>query len=260
MPEETALSPESEAPGGGDGSADDGYRVRIPVFEGPMDLLLHLIKINEIDITDIPILQVTRQYIEYLDLMQELNLDVAGEFLVMAATLVHIKSQVLLPRPEEPDEEDLEDPRRRLMEQLLFYERFRKAGEDLREQLEAGQQMWMRGGLYDDLQEMDEYEFKVTLFDLITAFKGLLARSEQTDVHSVVTEEFSIRDKMDHILFGLEGKGKLRFDRLFADCQSRTEMIVLFLALLELIRLNRVQALQHYPLAPIWIRPGTGDG
>lgn len=220
------------------------YNIALPIFEGPLDLLLHLIKQNKIDIYDIPIALITKQYLEYLEVMKELDLEIASEFLVMAATLIYIKSSMLLPKPEQPQEED---PRAELVEQLVEYQRFKEASKVLKERY----QIW---SLAFPRQTSKEKEFslqEVNIFDLFTAIKRILDKPEPK-IH-IPKETVRVEDKIDSILNLLKEKKSLTFDELFLPESTKIEIIVTFLALLELLRLKTVKAFQEKPFHKIII-------
>jgi len=226
------------------------YKVHLPIFEGPLDLLLHLIKINEIDIYDIPIAQVTEQYVEYLGIMKELNLDIASEYLVMAATLAHIKSKMLLPSIPSDQEESEEDPRNELVQRLLDYQRYKKAAEKLDDKEVLGRDVFPRPG--SDGEE--GRELAVNLFDLIEALRGILARvASQDNIMDFTREKLSLKDKMVEIIERLKAVEYIIFQDLFASAESRYAIILTFMALLELIRNQRVRALQFQAFGAIRI-------
>lgn len=232
---------------------DKDYKVRLEVFEGPLDLLLFLIKRDEIDIYDIPIEHITRQYLEYLEAFKELDLEVAGEFVVMAAQLILIKSRSLLPvQPQEGDEADEEaDPRWELVRQLLEYKKFKDAAAHLGE-LEAHQ-----SNLFGRVPEAPEAEAErpiseVSIFDLINAFQKALKRLNKTeDLREIFEENFTVSDKIDFVLKLTSSRTALKFSELFATAASRTEMVVTLLALLELIRLKQIAVMQAEPFGEI---------
>jgi segregation and condensation protein A len=222
------------------------YPVKLQNFEGPLDLLLHLIKQNEMDIYDIQIATITRQYLEYLELLTELNLDVAGEFLVMAATLIHIKSRTLLPRPDPSQEQPDEDPREALVRRLLEHQRFKAAAELLHEKEIQRSAQW---GRPDDrvaavVGEAPEPEIEADLFSLMTAFRQVLERARRRPYVPLPPEQISIEARIEQLLALLTGREACAFDELFADAATRSGMIVTFLALLEMIRLRRVRVIQ----------------
>jgi len=217
------------------------YKVHLPIFEGPLDLLLHLIKINEIDIYDIPIAVVTEQYVEYLGLMKELNLDIASEYLVIAATLVHIKSKMLLPSTPSDEEDSGEDPRDALVQRLLDYQRYKKAAEKLDDKEILGRDVFSRPGS----EEEDGGELTVNLFDLIEALRGILEKIDSQDkILDFTREKVSLKDKMIEIIEQLEAVKYLIFQDLFSSAENRYEIILTFIALLELMRNQKVRILQ----------------
>lgn len=227
--------------------------VKLEVFEGPLDLLLHLIKKNEVSITDIPIATITEQYLATLELMQSLNLDVAGEFLVMAATLIHIKSRMLLPPgEEEDDEEEGGDPREELARRLLEYQRFKGAAEELEQREILKRDVFIRRPEVPDEIEAGGFE-GVSLFDLISALRQVLERFPEESVHEVTLERISVREKMSFLLDDLHQRGKVVFQSLFEAAASRLEIIVTFLAMLELVKIRAVRVGQEARDGPIVI-------
>ena len=231
----------------------EAYPVRLQNFEGPLDLLLHLIKKHEIDIYDIPIALITRQYLDYIDLMQELNLDVAGEFLVMAATLIHIKSRTLLPRPDPTQEDPEEDPREALVRRLLEHQKFKAAAELLHERETLRSAQWTRpdGPIAEIAGEAPEPEIEVDLFSLITAFRAVVERAKQRPKMYLPGEQIPIEQRIEQLLSKLSETEACGFEDLFADVQSRAGMIVTFLAMLEMIRLKLIRVFQSGALGPI---------
>jgi len=231
----------------------EGYPVRLHNFEGPLDLLLHLIRKHEVDIYDIPIAIVTRQYLDYLNLMQELDLDVVGEFLVMAATLIHIKSRMLLPRPDPTQEDPGEDPREALVRRLLEHQRFKAAAELLHEKEIQRSAQWGRpdGRVADVVGEAPEPEFEVDLFSLMAAFRQVLDRARARPRVLLPPEQISIEDRIAQLVSRLSETEACGFEELFADVQTRGGMIVTFLALLEMIRLKVVRVFQQGNFGPI---------
>ncbi|HXW05093.1 MAG TPA: segregation/condensation protein A [Vicinamibacterales bacterium] len=231
----------------------EGYPVRLANFEGPLDLLLHLIKKNEVSVYDIPIVLVTQQYLEYIDLMQELNLDVAGEFLVMAATLIHIKSRMLLPRPDPSQEDPEEDPREALVRRLLEHQKFKAAAELLHERETLRSAQWTRpdGPVARIAGEAPEPELEVDLFTLISAFRTVVERARQRPKLYLPGEQIRIEDRIEQLLNRLSETEACGFEDLFSDVQTRAGLIVTFLALLEMIRLKLVRVFQSGALSPI---------
>ena len=235
-------------------SSPDAISVKLESFEGPLDLLLHLIRKNEVNIYDIPIALITAQYFQYIELMQELDLDVAGEFLVMASTLIHIKSRTLLPRPDpsQDDAESEEDPREALVRRLLEHQKFKAAAGLLHEQetLRAAQFMRPDGSVAAIAGEDYEPELEVDLFSLIAAFRGVLERASRRPPMVIPPEQISIELRMDQLLARLSETDACGFEDLFGD-GSRSFMIVTFLALLEMIRLKLIRVFQSGGVGPI---------
>ena len=229
------------------------YPVRLGTFEGPLDLLLHLIKQSEVDIYDIPIALVTQQYLDYLDLMQELDLDVMGEFLVMAATLIHIKSRMLLPRPDPTQDETEEDPREALVRRLLEHQRFKAAAELLHEKEIQRSAQWGRpdGRVAEMVGEAPEVEIEVDLFSLMAAFRQVLERARERPRVVLPPEQMPIETRIEQLLARLSETEACGFEDLFADVQTRSGMIVTFLALLEMVRLKVVRVFQQGNFGPI---------
>lgn len=227
-------------------SALQAYPLKLDGFEGPLDLLLHLIKKHEINIYDIPIALITRQYLVYLGLMEELNLDTAGEFLVMAATLIHIKSRMLLPRPAPEQEEPEEDPREALVRRLIEHQKFKAAAEMLHDKETVRSAQWTRPDevVAPIAGEQPEPELEVDLFSLITAFRAVVQRAKQRPKMYLPGEQVSIEDRIEMLLGRLSETEACGFEDLFEDVATRGDMIVTFLALLEMIRLKVVRVFQ----------------
>jgi segregation and condensation protein A len=233
--------------------------VQLEIFEGPLDLLLHLIKKNEVSITDIPIATITAQYLATLELMQSLNLDVAGEFLVMAATLIHIKSRMLLPAgdDEADDDEEGADPRDELARRLLEYQRFKDAADQLQQREVLARDVFVRSTA--PAEEAPAAGFRdVSVFELLTALRGVLDRLPKDNVHEVVLEKITVREKMTLLLDTLRGEGKVLFESLFGEMKTRTEVIVTFLAMLELVKMRAIRILQEELGGPIHIEAAVG--
>ncbi len=233
----------------------DSYSVKLDQFEGPLDLLIHLIKKNEVNIYDIPIALITAQYLEYLEVMRELDLDVAGEFLVLAATLIHIKSRMLLPRPDPTQEDPDEDPREALVRRLIEHQRYRQAAELLHERETLREAQWQRpdGRVAPIAGEEYEPELEVDLFSLIAAFKAVLERAKQRPKVALPAEEIPIERRIEQLLARLSETEACGFEDLFEDAWSRLDMIVTFLALLEMIRLKLIRVFQAGSFGPIRI-------
>ena len=223
------------------------YKVKLPLFEGPLDLLLYLVKKDHLNIYDIPIAKVTEQYLEYLNLMQLLDVNVAGEFLVMAATLMQIKSRMLLPAEVVPEEQvETEDPRAELVRRLLEYEKFKEIAQTLRER-EASQQEVFKRPKIENKQELAgsaEVYFEASIFDLIHAFSQALKDVPKEVFYQVIKDEFTIEEKVHQILHQLLVSSSVRLSELFASAKGKLEIIVSFLAILELIRMKEVIARQ----------------
>ena len=227
--------------------------VQLEIFEGPLDLLLHLIKKNEVSITDIPIATITEQYLATLDLMQSLNLDIAGEFLVMAATLIHIKSRMLLPAgEEEPDEEEGVDPRQELVRRLLEYQRYKEAAVVLEQRDLLARDVFIRSSAPSE--EVPPRGFReLSVIELLTALKQVLDRLPKDAVHEVTLDKITVREKMTLLLETLRVRRSAYFESLFAEVKSRLEVVVTFLAMLELVKVRAIRIFQEQLNAPIMI-------
>lgn len=237
------------------------YRVKLDVFEGPLDLLLHLIKKNEVEIVDIPVAKITEQYMSYIEMMRELNLDVAGEYLVMAATLTLIKSRMLLPPSEEDGDEEEADPRADLVRQLLEYQRYREAALALAERPFLQRDVFVREP-FADVEAPAEPELprlQVSTWELLAALKAVLQRARPEAVHEVVTERVSMRDRAQVLLDRLMRARVVDFESLFDDASTRLEIVVTFLALLELMKMGGVRAVQADLFGKIVIELATDD-
>ena len=235
---------------------DSDTRILLPVFEGPLDLLLYLIKKDELDIYDIPIERITSQYLDYLRLIKMLDLEVAGEYLVVAATLVYIKSRVILPHDQRPPEDEAEedDPRWELVRQLVEYKKYKDAAFELQQCLSRQESVHGRGGSFKpDLGADGSLPFdKVGLFDLLAVFQKVLARAnENEDLKDIFEDRFTVSDKIQFIQGRLTERSRLVFEELFVEGATRTEIVVTFLAVLELIRLKQIGVAQESPFSPI---------
>jgi segregation and condensation protein A len=236
-------------------SSGDAFAVHLDRFDGPLDLLLHLIKKNEVNIHDIPIALIAQQYLEAIALMEELNLDVAGEYLVMAATLIHIKSKMLLPRPETAAvvEGEEEDPRDALVRRLLEHQKFKAAAELLHEREQVRSAQWQRpdGRVADMAGEGYEPELEVDLFSLLTAFQAVVERAKHRPKVLLPAEQIPVETRIEQLLARLSETEACGFEDLFADAHDRAGLIVTFLALLEMIRLKLVRVFQSASFGPI---------
>ena len=234
-------------------SFPSSYRVELPFYEGPMDLLFHLIKKNEIDIYDIPIALITEQYLEYIEMLKVLNLDTIGDFLVMAATLMHIKSKMLLPPDPEEEAEEI-DPREELVKRLIEYRKFKDAAEKLSGREQYYSELYDRDASIEELKK-EEILLEVSVFDLISAFRNIVVRTKDKEFHEVTVEKLTINDKISDIMEKLNFSKSLTLQQLFEEMDSKYEMVVTFLALLELIKLRLVKVVQKNPFATIEVYP-----
>ena len=225
-------------------------------FDGPLDLLLHLIKTNEMDIADIQMVEITEQYLSVIEHMKQLNLDVAGEFLLMAATLIHIKSRMLLPVIEEPDsEEDELDPRAELVRRLLEYQRYKDAANSLDRLPCLKREVFLRQFVESDVAGVGaEEDLSIGIYQLAAAFHQLLRHSQVEFIHEVVREQLSVADFVHKILDQLGRCGQQSFTDLFPHGATRQEMVVTFLAMLELVKMRMVRISQSVEFQPIWLR------
>jgi len=222
------------------------YQVQLEdVFEGPMDLLVHLIKKNELDIYDIPVALITEQYLQYVDWMKAMNVDFAGDFIVMASTLAQIKSRMLLPVHEGGEEEE-EDPRLELTRPLLEYLQMKSVADQLVERNLLGEKTFIRSSGRDEFLASPDDEFiKIGLFELIDAFQKILDRIPDDHRVEMTTDEISVKDKISQIADILETKGSITFLELFSDNPDRQEVIVTFLAILEMVKLTLIRVVQN---------------
>jgi len=229
---------------------DEHYKVQIDdIFEGPMDLLVHLIKKHEVDIYDIPIALITEQYLGYLDWMKAMNIDVAGEFLVMASTLTQIKSRMLLPAHE--DENEDEDPRLEIIRPLEEYLRIKSAAEKLAQRDLLGEDTFVRNpGLEDYLLNREEAVIDVGLFELIDAFQKILENITSIGRLEINANTITVRDRIVQIVDIFETKGSVTFIELFSKNADKSEVVVTFLAILEMVRLSLIRVAQHTRCIP----------
>ena len=257
-PVEGAVEPPAHAAAG---SAAGVYRVELPVFEGPLDLLLHLIEEHELDIFDIPIAFVAKKFVETITLMQELNIDVASEYLVMAATLAHIKSKMLL--PAEPDDQDVEaepelDPRAELVRRLLEYQKYKRVADQLGGTTVLGRDVFLRGVPAPEAEGPAPIA-GLSLFRLLDAFQAVLARVKLSFDHEVDAEHFTITDRINQLSEMLQKRRRIPFVDLFEGQSTRSELITTFLALLEMTRLRLTLLFQDDPLGPIEIELAVAE-
>ncbi|NKB23478.1 MAG: chromosome segregation protein ScpA [Kiritimatiellae bacterium] len=239
------------------------YKVKLEVFEGPLDLLLYLIKKEEVDVYNIPIERITNQYMEYLNLLKMLDLNIAGEFLVMAATLMMIKSRMLLPPEErgEGEEEEEEDPRWDLVRQLVEYKKFKDAALHLQHlEIDRENVFWRSGEGVHIEPDPDIALQDVSIFDLITAFNDALSNVKEEELKEIFTERFTVGEKIDAILGLLKTHDTVSINQLFKEMESRQEIICTFLGVLELIRLKQIEVCQDAAFSEIVIMKNDKPG
>ncbi len=231
------------------------YTVRLEMFEGPLDLLLHLIQKNEMDIFNIPIALITEQYLEYLKWMKTLNLDIAGDYLLMASTLLHIKSRLLLPQPSVEEEEEGEDPRAELVRRLLEYQKYKMAATELVQRPMLDRDVFIRLTSTEE-RATEEEKIEANLFDLIDALRKALSRATVESFHEVTLDRLSVEDKVQEILLLLQKeKRSLPFHLLFPEQASRRVIVITFLAILELVKAKWIRVFQAAPFETIRISP-----
>lgn len=236
------------------------YKVKLEIFEGPLDLLLYLIKKDEIGIYDVSIERITKQYLDYINTFKMLNIELASEFIVMAANLMYIKSRELLPQVQQPPDEDAEedDPRWELIRQLVEYKKFKDAAQFLGTQEVRADEFFATTPELPDLSEPPPSAVgEAGIFDLIRAFQKVLKRFENTtDIREITNDRYTVADKIEYLLETIVEGTRVRFESLFSSAASRGEVIVTFLAMLELMKLNHLQVEQEHMLGKIFvIRP-----
>ena len=242
------------------------YKVRLDIFEGPLDLLLYLIKKDEVDIQSISIERITHQYLDYINTFKLLNIDIASEFIVMAANLMYLKSRTLLPKSEQPPEEDIEedDPRWELIRQLIEYKKFKDAAGFLsQKEIEQEGSFAHQADASEQVDNTIPQLAEASIFDLIRAFQNVLKRFEQSDLlRDIVDDRFTVSEQIDMLMKRLKPGESLRFESLFRDASSKSEVITTFLALLELMKLNQFAVIQNQLLGEILIerRAHVGAG
>jgi segregation and condensation protein A len=247
---------------GSSGAAEAAYAVKLPIFEGPLDLLLHLIRQNEVEITDIPVALIAKQYLEYLELMRELNLEVAGEYLVMAASLALIKSRMLLPPDGDEDDEEAIDPRAELVARLLEYQRYKEVAEALDRRRRLGRDVFAVTSSGAERVPDADREIEVGLFELLESFRQVLQEARGPgEAHAVEAETVTVRERMEAIVEVLESVDSVEFMRLFEEGASVALVVATFLAILELARLSALRIYQGVsesggPEGPIRLRRG----
>ncbi len=231
------------------------YHVRLTHFEGPLDLLMHLIRRDKIDVQDIPISHITKEYLSYIEIMQELRLEVAGEFFVMAATLMRIKAQMLLPRRQEEEEE--EDPREELVRNLLEYRKFKEAASHFAEKEDDRRKVFTRPAARQPEGGQEPSLMEVSIFDLVDAFKKVMDDLKKQISYRVEKESHTVEEKIDHIRGKVDTSSEVLFTELFSGETDRLEIIVTFLAILEMVKLGELSARQMKAGGDVWLyRPG----
>jgi len=215
-------------------------KIKLDIFEGPLDLLLYLVKKEHVNICDIPIVKITQQYIEYLELMKLLDINIAGEFLVIAATLLQIKSKMLLPQPQKVQEGEEADPRAELIQKLIEYEKFKEAASLLREMESQRKDVFVRPQDKNVKEQEDEVYFEANVFDLLSAFSKVLKEVPKEIFYQVIKDEFSVEEKIHQILHLLLDKSSLDLGELFSKAKNKLEIVAMFLSILELIRLKEI--------------------
>ena len=219
------------------------YKIKLDLFEGPLDLLLYLVKKDHLNVCDIPITQVTQQYLQYMELMRLLDLNIAGEFLVMAATLIHIKSKMLLPpEPKEDGQAEEDDPRNELVRKLLEYQKFKEAAGLLRQKELQRQNIFTRQAQVSSVD--GERYFEASLFDLLSAFSNALKEIPKELFYEIIKDEFTVEEKVHDLLHMLMNTASLSLSSLFGKAVNQVEIVVTFLAILELIRLKEIVVAQ----------------
>ena len=234
---------------------DEQYRVHLPAYDGPLDLLLDLIRKQEINIYDIPIARITEQYLAYVRMMEELDISVAGEFLLMAATLIYIKSRMLLPKdPLLPEGED-GDPRAELVARLLEHEKFKNAAQMLYQKELVENSTWTRAGIRDWQTTDSEEEIQVTLFDLVSTFQKILERAKAKALLEIERDEMTVGQVIEQLRSFFEQKrGTVNLTEVFESYRSRKSLIVAFLAILEMVHLQAIKLLQKQTFGEILAR------
>ncbi len=236
----------------------DALEVILEAFEGPLDLLLYLIRRQNLDILNIPIHDITKQYVEYIELMHKMNFELAAEYLVMAAMLAEIKSRMLLPKTHD-DEESEEDPRAELIRRLQEYERFKQAAEDIDDLPRVGRDVWVAHA-YLEKQTDQESIVDITIQDLVMAFKEVMMRADLKVSHAIEREVLSVRDRMTIVLDSLLKAKTVNFKSLFNRAEGRQGALVTFLAVLELLKAHSIELVQSAPFADIYLQSSGEEG
>ena len=234
---------------------DEHYQIHLPIYDGPLDLLLDLIRTQQINIYDIPIAKITQQYLSTLHRMEQLDIDVAGEFLLMAATLIYIKSRMLLPKDPLLPEGQTEDPRLELVQRLLEYERFKNAAQMLHQKELVESSTWTRAGIHDLKSNEDEDEIQVTLFDLVSTFQQVLERVKAKALLEIERDEMTVGQVMEKLRSFFErSRGTVSLTEVFSAYRSKRSLIVAFLAILEMVHLQAIKLFQRHVFGEILAR------
>ena len=223
------------------------YTIKIENFEGPLDLLLYFIQRDKINMYDISINHITKEYLDFIDVMKELNIDIAGEFILMASMLMKIKSRMLLPRYEKEMDEELEDPRQELVDRLIEYKKYKYASNEMKEILESSLLKYPKGMIEevdDDQMNLSDYYKEYSVFDLVVIFNDVINKSSKIDLYQTELEQFTIDDKSNEMIELLNEKKKIIFSEMVDGISTRIEVIVIFLALLELLKNKKVKVIQ----------------
>lgn len=237
------------------------YKVKLESFEGPLDLLLFLIKKNEVDIYDIPISEITRQYLDYIEIIKLLDIEAASDFILMAATLMRIKAQMLLPKPIVEDMEEIEDPRQELVYRLLEYKRFKDVASDLAEKEKEARNSFPRGSYKFERNGYDQEILKtsdVSLFDLVAAFKKIVETRTQVTIHRVQDINVSLEERIQLVLQKVNDAAEIEFTSLFDRQDDKIVLIVTFIAILELIKQKQIKAIQNETFGTIMVCRANG--
>jgi segregation and condensation protein A len=259
-PKRDGETSDAQAPAVPDANA---YSVKLPAFEGPLDLLLHLCQKHELDILDIPISFVTAKYLEYLAVMQMMNLDIAAEYLVMAATLAHIKSKMLLPAPPPGQDDDAlaeeeEDPREALIRRLLEYQKYKHAAEELQARGVTGRDVFLRGSTIEEAVHTGLAPLaEVPLYSLVEAFQAVLSRSKVKLTHDIVADRISITDRIHELAELLGQRRRILFEEMFQGATTKFDLVITFLACLEMTKLKMTRLYQTEPLSPLYVELAT---
>lgn len=232
------------------------YTIKIDNFEGPLDLLLYFIQRDKINMYDISINHITKEYLNYINMMKDLNIEIAGEFILMASMLMKIKSRMLLPRYEKELDEEVEDPRQELIDRLVEYKKYKYASEEMKEILEMSSLKYEKGideKLDDELLDLSSYYKDYSVFDLVMIFNNIINKSSKIDLYQTEIEQFTINEKSIEIMSTLNKKKEIIFSEIIKNISSKIEQVVIFLALLDLMKNNSIKIVQNDVFAKISI-------